>query len=129
MKAKKAQEILKKVENDYAHIAEDFSMTRKKHEWKEFKVFKKYVHKDQVIADIGCGNGRLRDSFPQKIKYIGIDNNEKLLQESKKLHPSEKFIHGNLLDIPLSSETVDVTFCIAALHHIPSSELRKKAVM
>lgn len=127
MKPEKAQTLLEKVKKDYSQIAEDFSATRKCG-WMEFKNFKKYIKEGQTIVDAGCGNGRLRNSLPKNIEYIGIDNNQKLLNEGQKLHPSEKFVQGDLLNISLSYNAADVTFCIAALHHIPSSKLRKKVI-
>lgn len=127
MKNNKIQELLQKVKNDYLQIAEDFSTTRN-YSWKEFEIFKKYLKKGQTVVDIGCGNGRLRSNLLNGIKYIGVDNNQILLKEAKKLHPIEQFIKGDLLKIPLKKEIADVTFCIATLHHIPSAGLRKKAV-
>lgn len=127
MKAETAEKILKKVKQDYVKIGEDFSKTRK-YPWKEFENFKKYIKRGDQIADIGCGNGRLQNELGEEISYTGIDNNEKLLAEARKNHPKENFIKGDLLDIPLDDESCDITFCIAALHHIPSEEKRKMAV-
>lgn len=127
MKTKTVHALLQKVKNDYSQIAENFSATRND-SWKEFENFKKYLKKGQTVIDMGCGNGRLRSSLLNKIKYIGVDNNQTLLREAKKRSPSEQFIKGDLLKIPLKNEIADVTFCIATLHHIPSLKLRKKAV-
>lgn len=125
---KTAKEILSSVKKTYDTISEDFSRTRK-NAWPEFKIFKKHLKKGQTLADIGCGNGRFFKSIPKslKIKYIGIDNSKKLIEEAKKSIKA-KFILGDLLKIPLKTSSTDITSCIAVLHHIPSDKLRKKAV-
>ncbi len=126
MNQKTAQILLEKVKKDYSHIADEFDVTRQK-DWKEFDGFLKYIKKNDSIADLGCGNGRfLKFIAPKrKVKYLGIDNNKDLL---KKATPKENFLHGDLLSLPLDNESVDVAISIAALHHIPSKKLRKKAV-
>jgi ubiquinone/menaquinone biosynthesis C-methylase UbiE len=131
MKPQKAAEILKKVEADYTTIAQDFSQNRGTRKWEEFEFFKKYIDEQKkalTVADIGCGNGRLLGSLPKNIHYTGIDNNEALLEEARKNHPGKTFIQGDLLKIPLTDGSQEISCCIAALHHIPSLILRKKAV-
>ncbi len=127
MKSEIARQILKKVKLDYDTIALEFSKTRKS-PWTEFDTFKNSIPPRATIADIGCGNGRLIESLPKDITYTGIDISKNLLTEAKRLHPSKTFIEGSLLDIPLTSNSTDVTFCIATLPHIPSIELREKAI-
>ena len=127
MKPEIAREILSKVKLDYDTIAGEFSETRVV-AWPEFEVFKSYLKPDMTIADIGCGNGRLIASLPNTTKYIGVDVSEKLLQQAQKRHPDKTFITGSLLEIPLGENSIDATFCIASLHHIPSYKLREKSV-
>ena len=127
MKSEIARQILEKVKLDYDTIASEFSQTRKA-PWAEFETFKSKIPPHATIADIGCGNGRLIESLPKDITYTGIDISKNLLSEAKKLHPTKAFTEGSLLDIPLPPNSVDVTFCIATLPHIPSRELREKAI-
>lgn len=127
MKPNFAEKLLKNVEKSYEMIAEEFSATRS-FGWTEFEVFKKYIPENARVADVGCGNGRLRKSLPTGINYTGIDTNKTLLEKAKKEHPNDHFIHGNLLEIPAKNENFDITFCVATLHHIPSPLLREKAV-
>lgn len=127
MKPKTAEEVLQKIKEDYQQIAESFSATRQQ-SWKEFDAFQKYVKKGMTVADIGCGNGRLLRNLPSNVQYIGIDLTERLLEKARKKYPSGQFLKGDILHIPLENESIDITFCIAVLHHIPSKELREKAV-
>jgi tRNA (uracil-5-)-methyltransferase TRM9 len=128
MRSKIANQLLEKVKLDYDQIAEDFSSTRQ-HAWKEFELFQPYIKPNSHIADIGCGNGRLISELRNDENYTGVDVSEHLLDQARKNHPHHKFLTGSLLDIPLPDNSIDTTFSIAALHHIPSEKLRKKAVV
>jgi SAM-dependent methyltransferase len=125
MKEKTAKELLKKVEEDYSKIAQEFDQTRK-WLWPEFDFFKKYIKQGQTILDFGCGNGRLYELF-ENINYIGIDNNKKFIEIAQKNYPSAKFVLGNLIELS-STYQADLIFSIAAFHHIPSTPLRKKSI-
>jgi ubiquinone/menaquinone biosynthesis C-methylase UbiE len=128
MKESTAKHLLKKVENDYDLIAEEFSETRK-WLWPEFEGFKKYLKDGQTILDLGCGNGRLYELLKdlKDLEYIGVDNNKKFIQLAKEKFSSAKFLYGDLLSIPYNSK-VDILFSIASLHHIPSKRLRIKCI-
>lgn len=81
------------------------------------------------ILDAGCGNGRTFRLFEgKKIKYYGIDISKKLLDVAKKENGSGKFILGDVTKLPYKDAFFDVTISIATLHHIPSEELRQKAI-
>ncbi|MBT3865165.1 methyltransferase domain-containing protein [Candidatus Peregrinibacteria bacterium] len=128
MRSKTAKALLKNVKKTYNHIADDFSKTRQ-NIWEEFKIFNKYIKDGDKIADIGCGNGRFYKfiSKTKEIKYIGIDNSQKLIAEAKKIS-TRLFKTGDLLKIPLKDNSKNVTLSIAVLHHIPSKQLRQKAI-
>jgi len=119
---------IKDVQKTYETIAKDFSKTRNR-KWKEFEKFLKYIKNGDVLADIGCGNGRFFKfvSKRKKIKYTGVDFSKKLLKEAKKLNKT-KFVYGNLLKIPLKNNSQNVAACIAVIHHIPTPKLQEKAV-
>lgn len=129
MREKTAKKLLNKVVRDYSEISKEFSQTRK-NEWSEFENFSPYIKENSQIADLGCGNGRLYKFLKRhkKIKYIGIDNNKKLLKEAEK-NTKAKFIYGSLLKLPLPPSKTDMTFMIASFHHIPSKKLRIKALL
>ncbi|OGF22596.1 hypothetical protein A2Y83_01065 [Candidatus Falkowbacteria bacterium RBG_13_39_14] len=38
------------------------------------------------------------------------------------------FVIGDILDLPFEEDEFDIVFCVAVLHHIPSRELRQKAM-
>lgn len=129
MKNKTAQKILNKVVRDYEKISKEFAVTRQKG-WEEFDKFLDYIKENDQVVDIGCGNGRFCKYLSTKIKtnYIGIDNNQKLLEIANQENDA-KFILGDFLKIPLKDENTDVAVAIASLHHIPSNTLRKEALI
>ncbi len=135
MREKKAQNILAAVQSTYNQIAEEFSNTRV-HPGKEFEHFLPYLKPGAIVADIGCGNGRLVKWLQQvtnewtkpAYKYTGIDNSAGLLAKAKELFPKENFMEGDQLNLPLDTNSVDIIFNIRAFHHLPSRALRLKAL-
>jgi ubiquinone/menaquinone biosynthesis C-methylase UbiE len=142
MRSSTAKEILKNVKKTYSKIAEDFSRTRQK-DWEEFENFLPFIKNTDKLADIGCGNSRFYSFLskklqPNKIEYIGIDNNKKLLKEANKNlkglraktknNLNFKLKKGDILKLPLKDKSFDAVSCIAVLHHIPSDKLREKAI-
>jgi ubiquinone/menaquinone biosynthesis C-methylase UbiE len=129
MRQKTAKKLLQKVVEDYDNIAKDFSGTRKV-EWQSFPLILPHIKDNDYIVDIGCGNGRVLNFLEKhrQIKYLGIDNSKNLLELAKENHAKSQFIHGDMLNLPVESKTADKALAIASLHHIPSRELRAKAV-
>lgn len=129
MNETQARAILAKTQQLYDTIADEFSASRK-HMWDDLDIALPYLPTAKNVADIGCGNGRLLTwlSEPLADNYIGIDTSTKLLEKAREQHPSQTFVNGSILDIPLPDNHADVTFCIATLHHIPSHALRQKAI-
>lgn len=121
------------LEDAYDTIASAFSETRAV-VWGEFLFVKKLITDGQNIVDVGCGNGRFMQLVGEKkVSYTGIDNSAKLLEKAQAFasgFPNVKsaFIKGSMLEIPLKDNSFDLALCIATLHHIPSQELRQKAV-
>jgi 2-polyprenyl-3-methyl-5-hydroxy-6-metoxy-1,4-benzoquinol methylase len=133
MKTEKAQELLELVRNNYQDIAGDFDATRKKEIWPEIRKFAEKVKSGDSVLDLGCGNGRLLEALKGKeIKYLGVDNSSKLISLARENYPLQKFIVGDLLALDdineITDGTYDFIFCLAALQHIPSQELKIKAL-
>ena len=131
----KSEKLLAQVKDGYNQIAEHFSRTRYA-PWSEFGLFKEYIKDGQRILDLGCGNGRLFFSFLQDshVEYYGLDNSEKLIEIAKsriqglKQSPQPKFQVAEMTKAPFSNNYFDLVICIAAFHHLPSKQLRLKAL-
>lgn len=135
MREKKAKKVLKQVQTTYNSIASEFSQSRQFMS-KDLEIFTPYLHPNQKILDLGCGNGRLVNFLEAHLKqnpsfsfeYIGIDNSEGLLEQAKKNHPNYQFTTGDQLKIPLKDNSVDLILNVRAFHHIPSKKLRLRAL-
>lgn len=128
-----AQEIINYTLLTYHKVASGFDETRKVIDWPILKEWAESLPKDTRIADIGCGSGRLLRYLKDKqVQYIGVDPVKELLDRAKASAQSlgvinSQFLMGDLLNVPLRDQSQDVVFCVAALHHIPSAELRSAA--
>lgn len=122
MDQKIADKISKKVQNDYNRIAKEFSNKRLLLT-PDILDFAKYINKNDLVLDVGCGNGRLCELVEKnEAEYIGIDNSLEMIKESKNLYPDKNFIFSDKIDFP--KNTFDKIFCLAVIHHIPSEEKR-----
>lgn len=133
MKDEIAKKILEQTKQNYNTIAVDFNKTRQ-YVWPGVKDFKKYVKAGDRILDLGCGNGKLRLLFKNvKVDYIGIDNSRQLLNLAETNFnfriANQKFIFADITDLPFPDSYFDVIFGIATFHHLPSKELRFKALV
>lgn len=110
----------------YNDIAKEFAATRV-YPWQELQVFIPYIKDNFKILDLGCGNGRLLKSLEQadkKIKYLGVDFSEKLIEQAKIDHPQAKFIVSDMTDLSFNYGSFDMVFMIASFHHLPSKAER-----
>lgn len=130
MKSETAQKLLDLVRHNYQTIAGDFDKTRRKEATPELKQFAALVAPGRKVLDVGCGNGRLISVFDiSAADYLGIDNSDALLAIARSQHPDHHFLSGDILDLNAAvSERYDSIFCLAVLPHIPSAELRIKAL-
>lgn len=123
MTTEEALKILQTTTDSYNTVAQDFATTRM-FAWPEAELFLPYLKKSGhrlVLADIGCGNGRMV-SWVKKVgaEYIGIDPSKKLLGIAQSAFPQDRFSLGHLLDLPLETASVDVCLLNASLHHLPT---------
>lgn len=135
----------------YETVAEDFNETRLRawDGWEKMLAnaeLQKIIKSDRklFVLDIGCGNGRFANFLINqnlKLRYLGIDSNQKLLnmglkqdkfkndEENLRL---EKFdVVENLLEAEddkfgMDFGEFDLAVAFGVLHHLPSFELRKK---
>lgn len=128
MDTKTAQDILESVKRAYVTIAHEFSASRK-YLWGGFEEFLRYVKENDLVLDVGCGNGRLTQLFVKlPIQYIGIDSCEHLVKLASEAYPDKTFVKGDALKMPFDTGYFDVLFCVATIQHVPSADFRKQAM-
>lgn len=128
MKQKQAQAIIENTKTIYDKIAPHFNVTRYTL-WPELFEFKKMTKAGEQILDLGCGNGRLLKLFKNlDIEYTGVDNSAQLLEQARTHFANQNFILADMNQLPFEDNAFDQIYCIATLHHLPSTDLRNKAV-
>lgn len=74
-----------------------------------------------VVLNLGCGTGNLMKKSEEVFGFtVGMDISLNMLQQAKRY--TNRLIQGDALRIPLKSESVNLVFCIALLHHIYNLE-------
>jgi len=75
----------------------------------------------KIVADVGCGNGRLgRLIAPDCARYVGLDMSKALYAFPTHVDNFDNvtLVRASATDLPLESESVDVALCWGVLHHI-----------
>lgn len=128
MNSKTQKELQSIVEASYELTGEHFNGTRSKMAAADFLWAVGKINKEDVVLDLGCGNGRLLDyTLLTPDRYLGIDNSKNLLQVAKSRYPEYVFLKkdlNNLKDIP--SLKFSIIFCSAVIIHIPGRRNRIK---
>ena len=127
MKEEYADYLIQKTKDDYDKISGDFSRTRS-YLWDDLRQFSLYVKEGDKVLDFGCGNGRLFELFRdvKNIRYIGVDQSNKLIDLAREKYPVGEFFHIEDLRLPFVDSSFDVVFAVAVLHHIPSRHKREE---
>ena len=120
-------------EETWDAIAESFSSTRRT-PWKQCLVFIDILKNSDIVADVGCGNGRHLIPSAQHCRYaIGVDISRNLLNiiqntRREKGLQNVLLIHANAVHLPLQDKSVNALLCIASLHNIQGRTRRLQAL-
>lgn len=79
----------------------------------------------KVVADIGCGNGRIGRLIVRDCqKYIGLDMSDSLNAFPTFIEGFENvtLVRASATDLPLDDESVDVAICWGVMHHTDRPE-------
>jgi ubiquinone/menaquinone biosynthesis C-methylase UbiE len=117
----------------YDRIAANFS-TKRQRPWKEVTVFLSDLQKNEIVLDLGCGNGRHSKIITKKnAQAICLDLSFNLLKVARNYlsTSNEKQIslvnaEGQLL--PFNDESFDRIILIAVIHHLSTKEARFELV-
>jgi len=136
MNSKTINEIINLDTKFYKSVSVEFSRTR--HipwpGWNQLLPYLKEKGKCASILDLGCGNGRFLKYICQVLpsddmSYLGIDNNEKLINISiKNFSNIKKFklVNSNIItDVKNIKGKYTIVVAFGITHHIPSLKQRK----
>ena len=128
-----AEQLIALTRRFYNEHGRDFSDTRARLQPGVMKLLDG-LHKDEAILDLGCGNGELARTLSRRGhlgSYLGLDFSLPLLGEAEREAFSfpVKFMEEDLTatawaSVAGISSFYDIVFAFAALHHIPSFNLR-----
>jgi len=107
--------------------------------WRNVLVPLLKLKQDSVILDVGCGLGFLGQNLAEFVpngKIIGVDSDAKLIEAAKKIVNHSKFGEvfgfcvGNAYELPVDSDTIDLSICQTLLGHLEKpmkavSEMRR----
>ncbi|MEE4310899.1 MAG: class I SAM-dependent methyltransferase [candidate division KSB1 bacterium] len=74
----------------------------------------------KTIADVGCGNGIIINSFGDRYNVIGVDRSKTALTEVSGLK-----VNGDIINLPLKSYCSDLVISSEVLEHLPGENLFK----
>ena len=121
------------VEETWDTIAESFNTTRQK-PWTVCLDFIHSLKNSDVVADIGCGNGRHLLPCAENVSHaVGVDISQNILRivQNKLLNKNivnVSLIHANVVQLPLADNSFDAVLFIASLHNIKGKEHRRRAL-
>lgn len=131
MQTARVRQIIRDTLKLYDAIAPEFAATRGSAY--DFSALAGYVKPDQLILDVGCGNGRLVEIMrAQKVKMIACDGSRELIKIAQQKYAVEVaagwlgFTVATVSELPFDKNSFDTIFLLAVLHHIPSAAERLK---
>jgi ubiquinone/menaquinone biosynthesis C-methylase UbiE len=73
-----------------------------------------------VALDAGCGTGR-HTAYLAALghKVLGVDSSPEMLARAREKVPDGEFHEGDLHDVPLADDSVDLVVCALTLAHVP----------
>lgn len=125
------------IQQTYDAIAAEFDITRYK-PWPQTVEFIDELPDKSIVLDLGCGNGRNVKYLLQTnrgFKVIGLDFSKPMLRIAKdkvgrlNLDNNVDYIQGDVISFPLLSNSIDGALYVAALHHVPTPELRLASLL
>jgi alkylated DNA repair protein alkB homolog 8 len=108
----------------YEEAARHFAQTRHT-PWPRVTAFTSALAAGSLVADVGCGNGRLMERG-QGLEWVGVDASAGLCAEAQK--KGREVAVGDATRVPLRSGAFDAALSIAVLHHLSTQERRRAAV-
>jgi len=119
----------------YERIADSYAAARRR-PWLQVLDFIEGLPRGYRVLDLGCGHGRhARPLAAAGHRVVGVDLSRRLLTigraESLASRDSIRigWLEGAASALPFRESAFDSALCIAVLHHIPSPEDRKEALV
>lgn len=89
------------------------------------------LNKNDIILDLGCGEGFLISLLPQINRIVGIDISQIALKKAKKIlnnKPNIQLKWGDAQKLNIPNESFDKIFCSETLEHLPNPRKAMKEI-
>jgi SAM-dependent methyltransferase len=87
------------------------------------KPFIRYLPKETLVLDVGCGCGRdTKYLMDRGINTIGIDLSEKVIEEARSYVPKATFLRMDMRNLKFEDSQFGGILAMASILHIPKSE-------
>lgn len=116
-------DLLKLNENFYLKTQEYFNRSRQT-PWDGWGKLLPYLQGLSLkVLDLGCGNGRFGIwlNKHKKIEYVGLDNNQYLLDSAREKLPSARLIRADITQIWPVKDKFDLVAILGIMHHLPQT--------
>lgn len=112
--------------NKYTWDAKDYGVnSQNQFQWATELLTKLNLHGDELVLDIGCGEGKITAAIAASIpkgSVVGVDSSEQMINLAQKAYPTDHYpnLRFELMDAQKLSfrEEFDVAFSNAALHWV-----------
>jgi ubiquinone/menaquinone biosynthesis C-methylase UbiE len=90
-------------------------------EWETAKLIKKYIEKNTVLLEVGCGSMSLKNSIPNDIWYNAFDLelSDFLIRKALRNQKKVNIALASATKIPVTSSTVSLVISTETFEHIP----------
>ena len=92
---------------------------------KDLVELQRYIVAGEKVLDLGCGNGRFSALF-EPADYLGADASAELIKIAQEKYPDKQFGVVEPLKLPFPDGSFDKVFCLAVIHHLPSTAYRRQ---
>ncbi len=123
---------LHKIENLYDTVAKEYSQAflnehdKKPMDRKMLKRFATAIGKKRPVWDLGCGPGQTTKYLKKRgVEISGLDLSEKTVALARTNHPEIRFRKGNMLKLPLRSDSIAGVVAFYAIVHFTKEQVAK----
>lgn len=75
------------------------------------------------LLDLGCGQGVLARSLPEKVEYVGVDLSKELIASAKKMSKSGQFVVGDAsAELPIEKKDFERATFILSLQNMEKGQ-------
>ncbi len=91
---------------------------------KERKKIREILVKNDIysVLDAGCGVGTELESYKSHnmdIEYVGMEKSNRMLEIAKTRHPYNKFVYGDVNEMPFPDNSFEAVILKHVLEHLP----------